>query len=201
MRKAGTDRCIRKRRSRASTGGFEAACGFSRQLQMHITRGTVAPMPRPEPVRFDLEQHAFFWLTQTIGSRDRRLSQELRDFGLRVPEWRVLASLCARRRCSMSELADLATIDRTTLTRTVDRMENAGWATRLNDATDLRVTRLAPTASGERLFARIWPTVERLNRIAIEGLPPGAVDTLRRTLERMKTNLDQRPAATNKRAA
>ena len=76
----------------------------------------------------------------------------------------------------MSELADLATIDRTTLTRTVDRMEKAGWATRLSDATDLRVTRLAPTASGERLFARIWPTVQRLNRIAVEGLPSGTVD-------------------------
>jgi DNA-binding MarR family transcriptional regulator len=158
-------------------------------------------MARHQPQRFDLERHVFFWLTQTIGSRDRRLMQELKGFGLRVPEWRVLASLCARRRCSMSELADLATIDRTTLTRTVDRMEQAGWATRLSDATDLRVTRLAPTASGERLFARIWPTVERLNRIAVEGLPSGAVDLLRRTLERMKTNLDQGSAAANERAA
>jgi DNA-binding MarR family transcriptional regulator len=157
-------------------------------------------MPRPAPVRFELEQHVFFWLTQAIGSRDRRLAQELRDFGLRVPEWRVLASLCARRRCSMSELADLATIDRTTLTRTVDRMEHAGWVTRLNDASDLRVTRLAPTAGGERLFARIWPTVERLNRVAVAGLPTGAVDMLRRTLERMKTNLDRGPAASERAA-
>jgi len=158
-------------------------------------------MARQQPSRFDLEQHVFFWLTQAIGSRDRRLTQELRDFGLRVPEWRVLATLCARRRCSMSELADLATIDRTTLTRTVDRMERARWVTRLGDATDLRVTRLAPTASGERLFARVWPTVERLNRVAVEGLPSSSLDMLRRTLECMKTNLDQGPAAADERAA
>jgi DNA-binding MarR family transcriptional regulator len=154
----------------------------------------------PRSARFELEQHPFFWLTQVIGSRDRRLTQELRDFGLRVPEWRVLASLCARRRCSMSELADLATIDRTTLTRTVDRMEQGGWVTRLNDTSDLRVTRLAPTAGGERLFQRIWPTVERLNRIAVEGLPADAIDTLRSTLERMKANLDQRSAARERAA-
>ena len=157
-------------------------------------------MPRQEPTRFELEQHVFFWLTQVIGSRDRRLGQALKAFGLRVPEWRVLASLCARRRCSMSELADLATIDRTTLTRTVDRMEGAGWVTRLNDASDLRVTRLAPTAAGERLFARLWPAVERLNRVAIEGLPAGAVEMLRWTLERMKSNLDQGPAASEQAA-
>jgi DNA-binding MarR family transcriptional regulator len=157
-------------------------------------------MPRTVPAHFALEQHAFFWLTQVIGSRDRRLTQELRGFGLRVPEWRVLASLCARRRCTMSELADLATIDRTTLTRTVDRMEEAGWVARLNDANDLRITRLAPTASGERLFQRIWPTVERLNRVAVEGLSDGAIDKLRSTLERMKANLDQPPTA-DERAA
>jgi DNA-binding MarR family transcriptional regulator len=156
-------------------------------------------MPRQAPARFELEHHAFFWLTQVIGSRDRRLTQELRGSGLRVPEWRVLASLCARHRCTMSELADLATIDRTTLTRTVDRMEEAGWVARLNDASDLRVTRLAPTASGERLFQRIWPTVERLNRVAVEGLPAGAIDKLRDTLERMKANLDQ--TAAHERAA
>lgn len=155
-------------------------------------------MPRPAP--FALEQHTFFWLTQVIGSRDRRLTQALREFGLRVPEWRVLASLCARRRCSMSELADLATIDRTTLTRTVDRMEQAGWVTRLNDASDLRVTRLAPTASGERLFQRIWPTVQRLNRLAVEGLPAGAIHKLHWTLERMKANLDQQGGAQERAA-
>lgn len=148
-------------------------------------------MARQAPPPFDLERHVFFWLTQAIGSRDRLLTQELKAFGLRVPEWRVLASLCARRRCSMSELADLATIDRTTLTRTVDRMEQAGWAVRLGDATDLRVTRLAPTAAGERLFARVRPAVDGLNALALQGLPAGTADTLCGTLRHMKTQLDQ----------
>jgi len=157
-------------------------------------------MPRAGAPRFTLEQHPFFWLTQAIGSRDRRLAQELKRFGLRVPEWRALAALYARKRCSMSELADLATIDRTTLTRTVDRLEQAGWLTRLADGEDLRVTRLAPTAAGERLFVRLWPTVEQLNHAALDGLPAAAVDALRRTLERMKTNLD-RGLAEDERAA
>ena len=151
-------------------------------------------MPAERSPRFDLESHPFFWMTQVIGSRDRRLAQALRVAGLRVPEWRALAALYARRRCTMSELADLASIDRTTLTRTVDRMEQAGWATRLSDDADLRVTRLALTAAGERLFARIWPAVERLNRAAIDGLPAGAVEAVCRTLGKMKSNLDQGPA-------
>ncbi len=149
---------------------------------------------------FELERHPFFWLTQAIGSRDRRLAQALRGHGLRVPEWRVLASLYARRRCSMRELADLATIDRSTLSRTADRMARAGWVVRMSDAHDQRVTRLALTGAGERLFARVWPAVERINRIAVAGLPAGAVELLRWTLERMKENLD-RGLATAEQAA
>lgn len=80
-------------------------------------------------------------------------------------------------------------------------MEEAGWVARLDDATDLRVTRLAPTASGERLFARIWPPVEQLNRAAVEGLSAGAVYTLCRTLQRMKANLDRGMLAADRRAA
>lgn len=157
-------------------------------------------MPRTEEPGFELERHPFFWLTQTIGSRDRRLGQALRGFGLRVPEWRVLASLYARRRCSMGELADLATIDRTTLSRTVERMARAGWVARLADASDLRVKRLALTGTGARLFARVWPAVEQINRTAFEGLQAAALETLRRTLERMKANLD-RAVAASRRAA
>jgi DNA-binding MarR family transcriptional regulator len=144
---------------------------------------------------FELDQHVFFWLTQVIGARDRRLNVELKGFGLRVPEWRALAALYSRRRCTMSELAELASIDRTTLTRTVDRMQDAGWLARLSDGEDMRVTRLALTAAGERLFSRVWPTVERLNDAALAGVPAPMVDRLRTMLAQMKSNLEDAPAA------
>jgi len=148
-------------------------------------------MSQLPPPAFELERHPFFWITQVIGARDRALAAALKETDLRVPEWRVLASLFARKRLSMKELSDLSSIDRTTLTRTVDRLQQTGRVTRLADSKDLRITRLALTAAGERLFARIWPAVHRINRAAVEGLPQGAVEMLGWTLERMKTNLDR----------
>ena len=141
---------------------------------------------------FALEKHAFFWMTQVIASRDRRLAEALDGHGLRAPEWRVLATLHAKQRCSMSELADLASIERSTLTRIVDRMQQSGWVTRLSDAEDMRVTRLAPTATGERLFAIVWPAVEALNTAALAGLPEGAAELMRWTLQQMQANLGAR---------
>jgi DNA-binding MarR family transcriptional regulator len=144
---------------------------------------------------FELDSHLFFWLTQVMGARDRRLNAELKGFGVRVPEWRVLAALYSRRKCAMSELAELASIDRTTLTRTIDRMEDAGWLSRNADGDDMRVTRLALSAAGERLFARVWPTVSQLNDAAIAGLSPALVERLRGALAQMKSNLDHEPAS------
>ena len=101
----------------------------------------------------------------------------------------------------MSELSDLASIDRSTLTRTMDRMQKSGWVTRLSDSDDMRVTRLALTASGQRLFARVWPIVERLNIAACAGLPESALGMLRWTLEHMRQNLDAGLANQDSRAA
>jgi DNA-binding MarR family transcriptional regulator len=144
----------------------------------------------PAAAGFDLDRHVFFWLTQVIGARDRELAQGLRDFGLRVPEWRALAALYAKKRSTMSELAELATIDRTTLTRTVDRMQEAGWLERLADEADMRVTRLALTATGRRMFERIWPEVQRLNDLALAGLSSSQIELLKKILGQMRANLE-----------
>ena len=154
-------------------------------------------MPRPahasqpaDAPDFDLDRHPFFWMTQVISARAAQLAAVLKPYRMRAPEWRALAAIYGRKRCSMSELSDLSSIDRTTLSRTVDRMQRAGLLVRLSDAEDARVTRLSLTTRGEQLFGRIWPAVDRLNAAAQAGLPDGATDMLRWTLARMKANLD-----------
>lgn len=139
---------------------------------------------------FTLDDHLFFWMTQVLDRRDRQLAAELKPLGVRVPEWRALASLYSRHRMSMSELADTTSIERTTLSRTIERMVTKGWVMRLSDTADARVTRLAPTAAGERLFQRIWPAVHRLNEAAVAGLPPPLVGTVRWALSEMRRSLD-----------
>jgi DNA-binding MarR family transcriptional regulator len=152
---------------------------------------TIAAAPDVAPA-FVLDQHLFFWFTQVLDRRDRQLALALKTDGLRAPEWRTLATLHSRHRLSMSALADLTSIDRTTLTRVVERMVKAGWVTRLTDASDARVTRLALTGSGERLFARIWPAVWQVNERAVAKLPEPAVGLVRWAVQEMCRNLDAR---------
>jgi DNA-binding MarR family transcriptional regulator len=154
-----------------------------------------AQNPEKGAPEFALDRHLFFWITQLLDRRDRQLAAALKSAGLRVPEWRALASLYSRHRLSMSELAELTSIERTTLSRTVERLVRAGWVNRLTDTSDARVTRLTLTGEGERLFARIWPAVRAVNDAAIAGLPAPAVELARWALQEMCRNFDRLAAS------
>jgi DNA-binding MarR family transcriptional regulator len=155
-------------------------------------RGTPASARPPghDAADFDLERHLFYWFTKVLTRRDRLLVAALKSFGLRAVEWRVLAGLRGRQRSSMGEIADMSSIDQTTLSRTVDRMVEAGWILRLADADDMRVTRLALTPEGHALFEEIWPIVDRLNEATVADLPPGAADLMCAAMRVMCQSLD-----------
>jgi DNA-binding MarR family transcriptional regulator len=176
-----TARKAQGRRRAAAQGGRAPA-----RAQMRV----VAERAEAPRIPFDVEQHLFFWFTQVIGRRDRQLNAALRPWGVRVPEWRVVGLLYSRRGLSMSEVADMAAIDPTTLSRTVEQLVRAGLLVRIADAGDKRVTRLALTAAGARLAERILPVVFRLNDAVAAGLPEPVMDLLRWALQRMRDNLD-----------
>jgi DNA-binding MarR family transcriptional regulator len=156
---------------------------------------------RGQALPFDHTQHLFYWLTQVISRRDRHLNLALRPHGVRVPEWRVLGLLYSRRGLSMTEVADAAAIDPTTLSRTVAELVRAGLIVRLSPVGDKRVTRLALTAAGTRLVERILPIVFRLNEIACAGLPESVPGLVRWALGEMRRNLDANLAGAGMAAA
>ena len=139
---------------------------------------------------FKLERHVFYWMTQVVSRRDRQINAELRRFRLRVPEWRVLGILRARQRLSLGEAAASVGLDYTTMSRTVDRLVKAGRILRVTDTADRRITRLALTAEGTRLFDQVWPIVSRLNDVACARLPEGAMPLLCHALSEMVRSLE-----------
>ncbi|MFJ8475581.1 MarR family winged helix-turn-helix transcriptional regulator [Kitasatospora sp. NPDC094011] len=137
--------------------------------------------------------HLFFWITQVAGRRDRLLAQEFRPYGVRVAEWRVLLSVAVRPGISLKETAEHATVDPTTLTRTVDGMARSGWLTRSPDPADLRITRLELTPAGRGMLGRLWPVADRVNRQACAGLPDGAAQLMCHGLREVVRGLEQAP--------
>lgn len=57
----------------------------------------------------------------------RRYEEALRPFGLKATQFSILSVLAIKGRTLLSELADLLGLERTSLSRSVDILEDRGW--------------------------------------------------------------------------
>jgi MarR family transcriptional regulator, organic hydroperoxide resistance regulator len=140
---------------------------------------------------FKLEDHVFFYFSQILARRTRAINARFRPYGLDYPRWRVLAVLQEHSGATMGRLADLTSVDRTTLTRTLGLMESAGLIARREQKSDRRSLAISLTAQGRRVFARILPlTVAETDR-ALTGFSAEEIGVLRDWLRRMADNLKE----------
>ena len=79
---------------------------------------------------FDLENYLPFLLNRAGARVATKFTQDVRPRNVTLQEWRVLASLNFDGPQRMSDLAERTSIDRTTLSRLVSRMEQHDLARR-----------------------------------------------------------------------
>ncbi len=128
------------------------------------------------------EEWFFYLLFQTVRRRDLAFGAALEALGLNLPKWRALSVISRLSGCTMNELAEFTTIDRTTLTRTADQLIAAGLVSRGGAAGDRRIVRLELTPQGEALFARALQAMQGFNRRALDGVSAADQETLRAIL-------------------
>ena len=146
-------------------------------------------MEEGEGRAFRLEDHLFFHFSQILARRTRALNERLRPYGLDYSRWRVLAVLQEHSGATMGRLADLTSVDRTTLTRTLGLMEKAGLVERRERESDRRSLAISLTAKGRRLFERILPLALLETGRALTGFSSEEIGALRERLKRMADNL------------
>jgi DNA-binding MarR family transcriptional regulator len=146
-----------------------------------------------DPLRFKLDRHIFYLFGQIYGRRDQQLAKSLRKFRLSVPQWRVMAALIDLGHCTINRLSELTVVDRTTLSRTLDRMERNGLVARRRVEADKRSYEMRLTMGGRAMFRRIWPVMSYHNVRAIAGLSPKELARLRAILNKMIANVAAPP--------
>jgi DNA-binding MarR family transcriptional regulator len=146
------------------------------------------------PFAFKLERHIFYLFGQIYGRRDQQLAKSLRPFRLSVPQWRVLAALVDLGTCTINRLSDLTVVDRTTLSRTLDRMEKNGLVARKRVEADKRSYEIRLTAAGCAMLRRIWPVMSYHNERAIAGLSKDEIERLKAIIRKMIANVAAPPA-------
>jgi DNA-binding MarR family transcriptional regulator len=139
---------------------------------------------------FDLGQYLPYLVNRAGVRLAVAFDRDIRAHGVAVQEWRVLAALVQDGGQRLSDLAVQTSIDLSTLSRLVGRMEAAELVTRSRAAGDKRSVLVAATARGKRTTRAILPTAERYERIALAGFAADEAALLKRLLERVYANLD-----------
>ncbi|MHA7885507.1 MarR family winged helix-turn-helix transcriptional regulator [Nitratireductor rhodophyticola] len=106
----------------------------------------------------------------------------VREQGLRVPEWRILACLCDEDGQMVTQLAQLALMEQSHLTKIVDHMALKGLVKRRSDERDRRRVRVFLTPAGRALGGRLVDEAQAHERAIIARLRPGEAALLKDAL-------------------
>jgi DNA-binding MarR family transcriptional regulator len=102
------------------------------------------------------------------------------NFGLSIPEWRVMAVLAANPGLSAAEVTARTAMDKVAVSRAVNALLAAGRLHRTTAPKDRRRTHLALTAAGERVYSRVVPMALQYERNLVAPLSARDLATLDR---------------------
>jgi len=117
-------------------------------------------------------------------------TQEARRHGLSLQMWRVLAALNQRDGQMVGELADITSIEISTLSRVLDQMQNKRLILRRRDSADQRSVTIHRTAAGIAVTKKLLPTAAHYQTVALAGFDAREGAELKKMLKRVFANLD-----------
>jgi DNA-binding MarR family transcriptional regulator len=104
------------------------------------------------------------------------------NFGLSIPEWRVMAILAANPGLVAAEVTARTAMDKVAVSRAVATLLDAGRLRRTTAPADRRRTHLALTNAGVRVYAQVVPLALRYERQLVAPLSRKDRATLDRIL-------------------
>jgi DNA-binding MarR family transcriptional regulator len=109
-----------------------------------------------------------------------------RQFGLKNPQWRLLAVLADEGPLTQQTLCGRTIMDKVTVMRAAQGLLRRRLVRRLPNAQDGRSHRLMLTAAGRRLYNRIVPLALAYEAQLLSGIKRGEIAQLERLLRRLE---------------
>lgn len=134
------------------------------------------------------------YLANRVGSiiAEQFGAQALAEHGLSIAMWRVMAVLASKGGQRQIDLADLTSIEVSTLSRLVTRLVRTGIASRTRSASSTREVVVKLTPKGKAQVARLVPIARDYEAAAIAGVRPDELAMVKSALRRMYANMKAR---------
>jgi len=130
-----------------------------------------------------------FEIAETAHAMRRSFDRRASSLGVTRAQWKVLFRLWRYPGLRQVELAEMLDVEPITLSRIVDRLEEAGLVERTADPTDRRAWRLQVTEKAKPLVAKLKALGTELVGEAFEGVEPSELDRVRSVLAQVRENL------------
>ena len=128
-----------------------------------------------------------YQLSVTSNSVSGRIAQEYRTrFGLKVPEWRVMAVLGDSGAMTQRQLTAFTLMDKVAVNRACKDLEERGLASREPNAKDGRSHLLELTEAGRQMHGEIMPLALEMERRLFSNFTEQEIDAFRSLLLRVK---------------
>jgi DNA-binding MarR family transcriptional regulator len=146
--------------------------------------------------KLDLDNYLPY-LVNRVGTiiADQWGGEQLALCRLSIAMWRVMAVLASNGGQRQIDLADLTSIEVSTLSRLVTRLVRIGVVSRTRSASSTREVVVKLTAKGKAQVARLVPLARDYEAAAIAGVRPEELATVKSALRRMYANMKARRQA------
>ena len=101
-----------------------------------------------------------YWLNRLVELARDDLARQLEPFEMTPPQWTVLNTIFYGKGDTPAEIADYIGVDRSAVTRLVDRLENKGLVARTQNTSDHRSVNVELTDEG----VKIMPELIKISR-------------------------------------
>ena len=131
-------------------------------------------------------------LFQIEHSRKKLLRPYFLEIGLTLGQGqpRILRNILKKGPMTQRELADICFLDVTTMSRTLDRLEEAGLLERHKNPDCRRSFLVALTEEGRKKAGQVMEGFAHLDETLVEGFSEEELETLLESLKRLQANLE-----------
>jgi MarR family transcriptional regulator for hemolysin len=129
-----------------------------------------------------------FEIAETAHALRKAFDRRAVGMGVTRAQWKVLFRLERQPGLRQIELADMLDVEPITLSRIVDRLEEAGLVERAADPADRRAWRLHVTAQAQPLIEKLRAVADGMIVEAFGGIDPKEIEITRDVLRRVREN-------------
>lgn len=141
--------------------------------------------------REDLSRNFGFILNDVARLMRTTFDRRVKALGLTRSQWWVLNHLFRNDGATQSELADILEVEKATLGRLLDRMEQKGWIRRESHSEDRRAKRVFLTDEVEPALKAMRAAAAEVRRDALSGLSTAQQERFVDALLAIKANLSR----------